>query len=44
MEIANQCGFGDVSNFVRRFRQQYHMTPLQFRHHNQETIPTPMDL
>ena len=44
MEIANQCGFGDVSNFVRRFRQQYHMTPLQFRHHNQETIPTPRDL
>ena len=32
MEIAAQCGYGDVSNFVRRFRQQYHMTPLQFRH------------
>jgi AraC-like DNA-binding protein len=31
MEISMQCGYGDVSNFVRRFRQQFQMTPLQFR-------------
>ena len=41
MEIARQCGFGDVSNFVRRFRQQFQMTPLQFRRHTGETMPTP---
>lgn len=32
MEIAHQCGFRDVSNFVRRFRQQFQLSPLQFRH------------
>ena len=31
MEIAAQCGYADMSNFVRRFRQQYGITPLQFR-------------
>lgn len=31
MEISMQCGYGDVSNFVRRFRQQFQVTPLQFR-------------
>ena len=31
MEIAAQCGYGDVSNFVRRFRQQMGVTPLQYR-------------
>lgn len=30
-KIAALCGYHDVSNFVRRFRQQYHVTPLQFR-------------
>lgn len=30
-KIAALCGYNDVSNFVRRFRQQYHVTPLQFR-------------
>ncbi len=39
MEIAGQCGFRDVSNFVRRFHRQYHMTPLQFRRHVRETPP-----
>lgn len=39
MEIAGQCGFQDVSNFVRRFHRQYHMTPLQFRRHVRETPP-----
>lgn len=30
-EIAAQCGYGDASNFVRRFRQQMGVTPLQYR-------------
>lgn len=30
-KISTLCGYNDVSNFVRRFRQQYHVTPLQFR-------------
>ena len=29
--IAEQCGYPDVSNFVRRFRLQFQCTPLQFR-------------
>lgn len=43
LEIAMQCGYKDVSNFVRRFRQQFQMPPLQFRQRNREgqTIPTP---
>lgn len=31
LEISSQCGYGDVSNFVRRFRAQFGVTPLQFR-------------
>lgn len=34
MEIAMQCGYADMSNFIRRFRRQYGMTPLQFRKQN----------
>lgn len=43
MEIAAQCGYSDVSNFVRRFRQQFKLTPLQFRQQQQSrpTLPTP---
>ena len=29
--VAQQCGYPDVSNFVRRFRAQFGQTPLQFR-------------
>lgn len=35
LEIAGLCGYGNVSNFVRRFRQQYGLTPLQFRRQEQ---------
>lgn len=43
LEIAMQCGYGDVSNFVRRFRQQFQISPLQFRQRSrtEQTIPTP---
>ena len=34
--IAEQCGYPDVSNFVRRFHLQFHQTPLQFRQGQQE--------
>ena len=30
-EIAALCGYPDVSNFSRRFHQQFQITPLQFR-------------
>ena len=33
--IAQQCGYPDVSNFVRRFRLQFQYTPLQFRQKHQ---------
>ena len=29
--VAQQCGYPDVSNFVRRFRVQFGETPLQYR-------------
>ena len=31
MEVARQCGYNDVSSFVRRFREEFGVTPLQFR-------------
>ena len=34
--VAQQCGYPDVSNFVRRFHAQFGCTPLQFRQ-NQKT-------
>lgn len=34
--IAGQCGYPDVSNFVRRFHLQFQQTPLQFRQKHQE--------
>ena len=29
--IANQCGFNDVNNFIRFFREREHTTPNKFR-------------
>lgn len=42
-EVARQCGYNDVSSFVRRFRDEFQATPLQFRQHQKErpTTPTP---
>ncbi len=31
VDIALDCGFGDVSNFTRTFRAEFGVTPLQFR-------------
>ncbi|MBR1709197.1 MAG: helix-turn-helix transcriptional regulator, partial [Clostridia bacterium] len=33
--IASQCGYPDVSNFVRRFHLQFQQTPLQYRQKHQ---------
>jgi len=41
-KIAALCGYNDASNFVRRFRQQYHTTPLQFRAHERTTTAAAM--
>lgn len=42
MEVSMQCGYYDVSNFVRRFRQQFQMTPLQFRRQHKGRPMLPM--
>lgn len=39
--IAAQCGCGDASGFVRRFRRQYGQTPLQFRTCARADAPAP---
>lgn len=31
LEVALRSGFGDVSNFHRRFKNQLHLSPLQYR-------------
>lgn len=42
-EVARQCGYNDVSSFVRRFREEFGTTPLQFRSRQKEkpVVPTP---
>ena len=37
MEVARQCGYNDVSSFVRRFREEFGVTPLQFRRQHDGT-------
>ena len=34
-QVATACGFKDASNFIRRFKEQFGCSPLQFRHSNQ---------
>jgi len=41
-KVASLCGYNDVSNFVRRFRQQYHCTPLQFRTKDHDSMSAVM--
>ena len=40
--IALQCGYADLSNFSRRFRQQFQCTPMQFRRAYQSQPSFPM--
>jgi AraC-like DNA-binding protein len=30
-EIANQCGYNNLSNFNKLFKQQYRCTPKEFK-------------
>ena len=43
VQVAQQCGYNDVSSFVRRFREEFGVTPLQFRlqQKGRPTTPTP---
>ena len=41
-EIARQCGFGDTSNFVRRFHRQFECAPLHFRLQNRQSQTEPI--
>ena len=41
-QIAIQCGYTDLSNFSRRFKQQFQCTPLQFRQQYKEKPGFPM--
>jgi len=40
--IAVQCGYADLSNFSRRFKQQFQCTPLQFRQKYRSSPGFPM--
>jgi len=32
LDVALDCGFGDVSNFNRAFRAEFGVSPRKFRH------------
>jgi two-component system response regulator YesN len=36
-EISEECGFHSVSYFIRKFREKYGISPLQYRLKNRET-------
>lgn len=36
--ISNRCGFSDVNNFIRAFRQEHKVTPLQYKKQQMEQI------
>ena len=33
-EVARQCGFADGGHFTRTFKQQFGLTPTQYRRNN----------
>ena len=33
-EIGTECGFANISHFIKLFKQRYHCTPALFRRHN----------
>ena len=41
-DVAVRCGFKDASNFIRRFKTQFDLSPLQFRLATR-TTPIPLD-
>lgn len=40
VDIALDCGFGDVSNFNRAFKKEFGMSPRAFRRTSRHSIPT----
>lgn len=43
MEVAHRCGYRDVSSFVCRFREEFGITPLQFRRQHDNEDPRTME-
>ena len=39
-QVALQCGFGDVNNFIRAFREWFGVSPSQFRKQNGKRLPS----
>ena len=39
-QVALQCGFGDVNNFIRAFREWFGVSPSQFRKQNGRRLPS----
>ena len=39
-QISFDCGFEDTSHFIRVFKEQHHLTPLQYRQkHSKMLLP-----
>jgi len=41
--VAENCGFGDVSNFFRAFKKRFATTPLQYRTLYKKSVLSPSD-
>jgi AraC family transcriptional regulator, exoenzyme S synthesis regulatory protein ExsA len=39
-QVSFECGFEDVSHFIRVFKQKYHLTPLQYRQEHSKMADT----
>ena len=39
-QVSFECGFEDTSHFIRLFKQEFHLTPLQYRQKHSKTIYT----
>ena len=42
-DISFRCGFPDVGNFIRSFKERYHVTPKQFQIQSEVSHPYPYD-
>ena len=38
-EIGTECGFSNISHFIKLFKQRYHTTPAAFRHRHSMITP-----